>query len=154
VLPVLVGETPNLQPNALPKSIRSLAVLQSLETRDLRFRDRLVTALEREVTRSSVEGSIDSVRVQRLTKLLRNQSDHRQSEALELIVAGKIDEASDGLNETFELLMTLLEFNPGDPDIEVRLGFLYKDLARWSERRIPCAFGDTCRAACSSSKDS
>jgi tetratricopeptide (TPR) repeat protein len=47
-----------------------------------------------------------------------------------LIVAGKIDEASDGLNETFELLMTLLEFNPGDPDIEVRLGFLYKDLAQ------------------------
>ena len=101
-------------------------MLQTLEPRDLRFRDRLVTALEREVTRSPVEDSIDSVRIQRLTKLLRNQSDHRQSEALELIVDGKIEDASDALNETFELLMTLLEFNPGDPDIEVRLGFLYK----------------------------
>jgi tetratricopeptide (TPR) repeat protein len=140
VLPVLVGETPNLQPNALPKSIRPLAVLQTLETRDLRFRDLLVTELERVVTRSSAEDSIDSVRVQRLTNLLRNQSDHRQSEALELIIDGKIDQASDVLNETFELLMTLLEFNPADPDIEVRLGFLYKDLAQVFRATDPVRF--------------
>lgn len=140
VLPVLVGETPNLQPNALPRSIRSLAVLQTLETRDLRFRDRLIKALEEEVSRSGADDSIDAVRVQRLTQLLRNQSDHRQSEALGLIVDGRIDEASEVLNETFELLMTLLEFNPGDPAIEVRLGYLYKDLAQVFEATDPVRF--------------
>ena len=137
VLPVLVGETPNLQPAALPKSIRSLAVLQTLETRDLRFRDRLVAALEREVSASVADESMDTVRIQRLTQLLRNQSDHRQAEALGLIVDGRVDEAEGVLDETFELLMTLLEFNPGDPEIEVRLGFLYKDLAQVFEKTDP-----------------
>jgi tetratricopeptide (TPR) repeat protein len=57
-----------------------------------------------------------------------------------LIVDGKIEQASDVLNETFELLMTLLEFNPGDPEIEVRLGFLYKDLAQVFRATDPVRF--------------
>lgn len=140
VLPVLVGETPNLHADALPTSIRSLAVLQSLETRDLRFRDRLMTALEKAVPKAAAADAMDTIRVQRLTQLLRNQSDRRQQEALALIVDGKTDEASDVLNETFEMLMTLLDLNPGDPEIEVRLGFLYKDLAQVFEETDPVRF--------------
>jgi tetratricopeptide (TPR) repeat protein len=140
VLPVLVGETPNLVPNALPKSIRPLAMLQSLETRDLRFRARLISAIEEAVTESPATETIDVVRVRRLSEVLRNQSDHRQRQALELIVEGKVDEASDVLNETFEMLMALLELHPGDPELEVRLGFLYKDLAQVFERTDPERF--------------
>ena len=57
-----------------------------------------------------------------------------------MIVDGKIDQASDVLNETFDLLMTLLEFNPGDPEIEVWLGFLYKDLAQVFRATNPVRF--------------
>ena len=137
VLPVLVGETPNLTEDALPAAIRALASIQTVETRDMRFRDRLVTTLEKVVTSEANEAPGDDLRVRRLTELLRAQADHRQREALRLIQNGEIAEASDVLNETFTLLMTLLEFNPGDPDIEALLGFLYKDLATVFEETEP-----------------
>jgi tetratricopeptide (TPR) repeat protein len=140
VLPVLVGEVSHLNRESLPRAIRRLANLQSLETRDLRFRDRLIEALEQKLTGTRPADSIDDVRVQRLSTLLRNQSDHRQALALVLITQGRIDEASDVLDETFELLMTLLEFKPGNAEIQARLGFLYKDLAQVFEDSDPVRF--------------
>jgi len=134
VLPVLLGDVPNLQADALPASIRRLASLQSLETRDLRFRTRLMDALERVTprTRSAAPAviSADTLRARRLTDLLRAQTDHRQSRALELLQSGDLDAALDVLNETFDLLMALIDFQPGDVTLELRLGFLYKDLAQ------------------------
>ena len=77
------------------------------------------------------------MRVRRLTTLLQTQCDHRQLEELQLLQRGELDQASEVLSETFELLMTLLEFNPGDADLEVRLGYLYKDLAQVFETSDP-----------------
>jgi tetratricopeptide (TPR) repeat protein len=130
LLPVLVGDVQALQSAALPKSIRKLAVLQALETRDPRFRARLLEVLDRVVPPSGPGVINDDLRARRLAELLRQQSDHRQEEALGLLFAGKIDQAHDVLEETFTLLMALLDFRPGDPELEVRLGFLYKDLAQ------------------------
>jgi hypothetical protein len=65
--------------------------------------------------------------------LLLKQSDHLQENALDLLLRGDLDAALDVLNEVFELLMALLDFHPADAWLEVRLGFLYKDLAQASE---------------------
>jgi len=136
VLPVLLGDSPNLDAAVLPKSIRQLASLQTLETRDLRFRDRLIEALERSVggpTKAGTAGdavAVGDIRARRLIDLLRDQTDDRQRRALELLQQGETDAALAVLNETFELLMALIDFQPGDPNLELRLGFLYKDLAQ------------------------
>jgi tetratricopeptide (TPR) repeat protein len=136
VLPVLLGDSPNLDAAALPKSIRQLASLQTLETRDLRFRDRLIDALVRSVNapaKTATQGNtvaIGDIRARRLIDLLRDQTDDRQRRALELLQQGQTDGALAVLNETFDLLMALIDFQPGDPNLELRLGFLYKDLAQ------------------------
>lgn len=141
VLPVLLGDSPNLEPAALPKSIRQLASLQTLETRDLRFRDRLIAALERSAGRTAKTPTnlqavaTADIRARRLIDLLRDQTDDRQRRALELLQQGQTDAALEVLNETFELLMALIDFQPGDPTLELRLGFLYKDLAQVFESK-------------------
>ena len=145
VLPVLVGDAPRPTAETLPRAIRKLAVLQTLETADLRFRARLIEALEHVITapaarrkpaKATVHG-IEDVRARRLATLLRSQSDHLQSRALELLLQGEIKPALEVLNEAFELLMALLDFHPGDIELEVRLGFLYKDLAQASQKTSP-----------------
>src|ERR1051325_1339384 len=81
VLPVLLGDAPNIDAGALPKAVRRLASLQTLETRDLRFRDRLLEALDRVVsgsanTKTSASPSTaDDLRARRLIGLLQNQID-------------------------------------------------------------------------------
>jgi tetratricopeptide (TPR) repeat protein len=69
------------------------------------------------------------------TDLLRDQTDQRQRRALELLEAGQTDAALDVLNESFDLVMALIDFRPGDTSLEVRLGYLYKDLAQIFEDR-------------------
>jgi len=141
VLPVLLGEAPNIDATVLPKAIRRFASLQTLETRDLRFRDRLLEALDRVVsgaanTKTSAPPSIaDDLRARRLIELLQNQTDRRQQRALQLLVAGDTDAAQEVLDETFDLVMALIDFRPGDTSLELRLGFLYKDLAQVFEDR-------------------
>jgi tetratricopeptide (TPR) repeat protein len=130
VVPVLVGEAQALQSAALPKSIRKLAVLQALETRDLRFRARLMEVLDPVVPASGPAVTNEDLRTRRLAELLQQQTDHRQGEGLALLMAGKTEQALDVLDETFTLLMTLLDLRPGDPELETRLGFLYKDMAQ------------------------
>ena len=146
ILPVLVGDAPNPPQELLPRAIRKLSALQTLETADLRFRVRLIEALERVVPASVARRAgmpqapvspPDDVRARRLATLLQDQSDRLQRTALEQIVRGELDPALEVLNETFEILMALLDFRPGDAELEVRLGFLYKDLAQASERTSP-----------------
>ncbi|HEX8904484.1 MAG TPA: toll/interleukin-1 receptor domain-containing protein, partial [Longimicrobiaceae bacterium] len=50
VLPVLIGDRPHLERDGLPAAIRRLASLQTLDTRDLRFRQLLMETLEGQVT--------------------------------------------------------------------------------------------------------
>jgi tetratricopeptide (TPR) repeat protein len=136
VLPVLLGDAPNIDAAALPKAMRRFASLQTLETRDLRFRDRLLEALDRVVSgpadtkTSAPPSTADDLRARRLIALLQNQTDQRQLRALQLLVAGDIDAALEVLNETFDLVMALIDFRPGDTSLELRLGYLYKDLAQ------------------------
>src|SRR6478609_8227793 len=47
VLPVIVGDAPALNAQPLPSSIRKIQFLQSLETRDLRFRQRFIDTLDK-----------------------------------------------------------------------------------------------------------
>jgi len=129
ILPVMVGDVRAIQAKALPRSIRKLAVLQSLDATDLRFRSQLIEALERVVKPTAVRAAPADLQTQRLAQLLLEQSDRLQLQALKLLVSGHVAEALDVLNETFTLLMALLDFHPGDIDIQVRLGYLYKDLA-------------------------
>jgi tetratricopeptide (TPR) repeat protein len=141
VLPVLLGEAANVEPAALPRTIRRFASLETLETRDLRFRDRLLKALDPVVGGTVDTGpparsaAVDDLRARRLTDLLRDQTDQRQRRALELLEAGQTDAALDVLNESFDLVMALIDFRPGDTSLEVRLGYLYKDLAQIFEDR-------------------
>jgi tetratricopeptide (TPR) repeat protein len=140
VLPVLLGDAPNIDAAALPRAMRRFASLQTLETRDLRFRDRLLKALDRVVggsadTITSAPQSTDDLRTRRLIDLLQNQIDQRQQRALQGLVAGDTDAALDVLNETFDLVMALIDFRPGDSGLELRLGYLYKDLAQVFRKR-------------------
>jgi tetratricopeptide (TPR) repeat protein len=140
VLPVLVGDAAHLEAAALPKPMRRLASLQTLETRDLRFRDRLLAALDAvagaaaPTSPPASDGSGQALRARRLTDLLRDQIDRRQRRALELLAGGEIERALEVLEETFDLVMALIDFQPGDPGLEMRLGYLYKDLAQVFER--------------------
>ena len=141
VLPVLLGDVAHIEAASLPKPMRQLASLQTLETRDLRFRDRLLKSLDAVVVAAEStgprvpDGTANELRARRLTDLLRDQVDRRQRRALELLVGGEIDQAVDVLNETFDLVMALIDFQPGDPSLEVRLGYLYKDLAQACDGR-------------------
>jgi tetratricopeptide (TPR) repeat protein len=140
ILPVLVGDVANLAADGLPKGIRKLAVLQTLDTRDLRFRTRLIEALEGAVSSSAGQPGPVDARARRLAELLRDQSDRRQEQALALLIDGKTVDALEVLNETFELLMALLDFRPDDTTLKIRLGFLYKDLAQAFESTNPGRF--------------
>jgi len=140
VLPVLLGDAPNIDAAALPRAMRRFASLQTLETRDLRFRARLLKALDRVVsgpadTNTAAPPSTDDLRTRRLIDLLQNQIDQRQQRALQGLVAGDNDAALDVLNETFDLIMALIDFRPGDTGLELRLGYLYKDLAQVFRQR-------------------
>jgi tetratricopeptide (TPR) repeat protein len=144
VLPVLLGDAVHVDAASLPKALRRFAALQTLETRDLRFRDRLVTALDAVAAAPAVTGppvaAAHDLRARRLADLLRDQVDRRQRRALELLAAGEIDRAFEVLDETFDLVMALIDFLPGDAGLEMRLGYLYKDLAQVFEQRNRARF--------------
>ncbi|HEV8692429.1 MAG TPA: toll/interleukin-1 receptor domain-containing protein, partial [Ideonella sp.] len=103
VLPVLVGAAPNLDEDGLPKAIRAIASLQSLQTADLRFRAQLLDALARVMPAparrgaSRASGSSGSpardARTGRLAALLLEQSDRLQESALDLLLRGDLDAA-------------------------------------------------------------
>jgi tetratricopeptide (TPR) repeat protein len=71
-------------------------------------------------------------RTRRLCDLLLEQSDSLQGNALDLLLQGDLNSALTVLRKAFEVLMALLDFRPADSWLEVRLGFLYKDLAQAS----------------------
>src|SRR5262249_31428117 len=105
VLPVLLGDAPNIEPTALPKAIRRFASLQTLETRALRFRERLLDALDRVVSgaantnTAAASSTADDFRARRLIDLLQEQTLRRQHRALQLLVSGDMDAALEVLNE-------------------------------------------------------
>ena len=133
VLPVLVGDVKHLKADAMHPSLRKLAKLQTVETSDLRFRTRFMEALERVVPAKPPSAPSTDLRVTRLTDLLLKQTDRLQEEALALIGSGNLEGAEIVLRDVFALLMAMLDLRPGDTSIQVRLGFLFKDLAQTSE---------------------
>lgn len=133
VLPILVGDAASLERDQLPKAVRGLADLQHLEASDLRFRDRLMKELDRVLPESSDGAGPQDVRTHRLANLLRDLSDAMQYRALELLVDGQMDRAQTALDQVFDALMALMELEPGNAELELRLGFLYKDLAQASK---------------------
>ena len=136
VLPVMLGDAARVEEASLPQPIRKLASLQTLETSDLRFRDRLLKSLDAVIgapgrnEAPAADDAAHDLRARRLIELLREQIDRRQRRALELLVGDDTDQALDLLNETFDLVMALIDFQPGDRNLEMRLGYLYKDLAQ------------------------
>jgi tetratricopeptide (TPR) repeat protein len=132
VLPVLVGDVKHLAADRLHPSIRRLAKLESVETSDLRFRARFMEALERVVRAAPASPPSNDLRVGRLANLLLQQTDRLQEEALARITSGDMEQAESILNDVFALLMAMLDFHPGDTAIQVRLGYLFKDLAQTS----------------------
>ncbi len=154
VLPVLLGDAAHIEAASLPRPIRRLASLQTLETRDLRFRDRLLKALDAVVVAAGntgtplPDGTAHGLRARRLTDLLRAQIDQRQRRALELLVDGEINQAVDVLNETFDLVMALIDFQPGDPSLEVRLGTSTRILPRRARVATAPDSTGTSRTAC------
>jgi len=142
----MLGDAARVDAKSLPQAMRKLASLQTLETADLRFRDRLLKSLDAVVGAAAktgtpaTDGAATELRARRLTDLLRDQIDRRQRRALELLVGGEVDQALDVLNETFDLVMALIDFRPGDRNLEMRLGYLYKDLAQAFDGRDRARF--------------
>lgn len=134
VLPVLVGDVKHLAADRLHPSVRRLARLESVETSDLRFRTRFMEAIERVVPASRPSAPSNDLRVKRLVDLLLQQTDRLQDEALARILSGDMEQAEAVLDDVFALLMAMLDFRPGDAAIQVRLGYLFKDLAQTSDR--------------------
>jgi hypothetical protein len=131
VLPVLIGGASNPAPDTLPKSLRRLASIQSIEVGDSRFRERLLRMLE-PVMPPSVDASSprDGLAAGRISGILLKQSDKARRRGLELMVEHDTEHALDTFNDAFEMLMVLIELSPRDTALELRLGFLYKHLAQ------------------------
>jgi tetratricopeptide (TPR) repeat protein len=137
VIPVLVGDATLPSREELPRGIRSLSTRQALEIRDLRFREQLISVLEPVMRTSAPDERQDRLLTQRLIRLLIAQSDRQQRDGLMQLTRNETDAAIDTFSELFEILMTLLELSPGDPTIELRLGYVYKDLAQSFEQQDP-----------------
>ncbi|MEQ1911486.1 MAG: tetratricopeptide repeat protein, partial [Vicinamibacterales bacterium] len=97
------------------------------------FRTRFMEALERVVPAAPARAPSTDLRVSRLTDLLLRQTDRLQEDALASIGSGDLENAEVVLRDVFALLMAMLDLRPGDPSIQVRLGFLFKDLAQTSD---------------------
>jgi tetratricopeptide (TPR) repeat protein len=146
VLPILVGDIRNLSAESLPTSIRKLANLQSLETRDQRFRHLFIDALERVLPAAPDAHTSVDPRARRLAALLRTFSDDRHYQALEALEEGRTEDAFSSLELVFEALMQMLELEPGAADLQSRLGFVYKDFAQVFEQSDPARFDWYCKS--------
>ena len=130
VLPILTSDISSLPQKGLTRGIRKLATIQHLETRDLRFRDQLIDILQAVVLPRRDSNPQSHAQTQRFQDLMHRQVNNLQSRALELLKLGQPERAIVELQEGFEFIMALLEFSPGDLELEVQLGYLYKNLAQ------------------------
>lgn len=130
VLPILTNDIPEIRKETLPREIKKLADIECVEMRDLRFREQLIRVLEKTVSRRSDRALGANVRMQRFQQLMKRQVERIQTRALELLTARETDRAIVELQEGFEFIMGLLEFSPGDVELEMQLGYLYKNLAQ------------------------
>jgi hypothetical protein len=133
VLPLLVGSRAALRADELPTAIRKLHSVQALETKDLRFRERLVEHLAKVVStgrRTSREPSRrNALQAAQLGPLLVDYVSVLQSRAFTLMDAGNPQQAAAELNDGLSLLMALLEQTAADDTLLSLLGYVYKDLA-------------------------
>jgi tetratricopeptide (TPR) repeat protein len=137
VVPVLVGRSEMPKPGELPRGLGRLTTSQAQELSDLRFRERLLRVLQSVVQPAPQRREHNSLLTVRLRRLLLGQSDRQQRLGLEQLAAGSVDESIETLEEVFEILMTLFQLSPGDTSIELRLGYVYKDLAQNFQERAP-----------------
>jgi tetratricopeptide (TPR) repeat protein len=133
VLPVLVGGRSSLRGNELPRPIRKLAAVQTLETHDLRFQERLIEQLVKAVPPSTRPSAAppgrEKVQAARLGELMVSQVMMLQTRAFALMNDGNPQQAAAELNEGLGLLMALLDLTPADETLLSLLGYVYKDLA-------------------------
>jgi tetratricopeptide (TPR) repeat protein len=133
VLPILVGGRSNLPGNQLPRAIRKLAWVQTLETQDLRFQERLMEHLAKAVPaagkRAVASPGRRKLEAARLGELLYNQMLMLQTRAFALMDDGRPEQAAAELNDGLSLLMALLDLTPADETLLALLGYVYKDLA-------------------------
>jgi tetratricopeptide (TPR) repeat protein len=128
VIPVLVSGMSAPAAEDLPDELRPLGDLQMLPMGDMRFHDLLRERLERVMPAgpgTSGPDQADGVLQRRAASLLRRQVQRLQVRAVELIQDGRVDRAREELNEGSELLMALLDLLPGDPTLDVQLGYLF-----------------------------
>jgi len=132
VLPVLVGGRSSLRANELPRAMRKLAAVQTLETQDLRFQERLMEQLVKAVpptTRPTAAApGRGKLQAARLGELMVSQMTMVQTRAFALMDRNPQQAAAE-LNDGLSLLMALLDLTPADETLLSLLGFVYKDLA-------------------------
>jgi tetratricopeptide (TPR) repeat protein len=129
VIPVLVSGMSAPAAEDLPDDLRPLVELQMLPMSDMRFYDLLRERLEQAMPAepgASARDAADGVLQRRAASLLRRQVQRLQLRAVELIQDGRADRAREELNEGSELLMALLDLLPGDPTLDVQLGYLFE----------------------------
>lgn len=129
IIPVLVGGMRPLSAEDLPKGLKKFAKLQMLSMADMSFHDLLRESLEKVIPAGIQTPGSTTEETERLQRragsLLRRQIDRLQVRAKELIQDGKLDRATEELNEGSALLMALLELLPGDITLDAQLGYLF-----------------------------
>jgi tetratricopeptide (TPR) repeat protein len=158
VIPVLVSGMKAPSAEDLPEDLQEFATLQMLSTVDMSFHDVVRESLEKVVS-SSPQGlhgqpwralftlvtrrpthapgasNEEAMRLQRQAgSLLRRQIQRLQVRAAELIQDGKLERATEELNEGSELLMALLDLLPGDTTLDAQLGYLFGTTSQSFER--------------------
>ena len=95
--------------------------------------DMLLAVLDKALSqapRTAPPDSEMSYRQQRAVELLKRQVSRLQVRAIELIEANEVARASDELAEGFDVIMQLLEWSPGDVQLDLQLGYLCKTQAQ------------------------
>jgi tetratricopeptide (TPR) repeat protein len=129
VLPVLATGAAMPKPTDLHVDLRSFADLQALSMNDMRFYSLLADALGKVcITARDAGGEPQDRTAARAGVLLRRQAERLQIRAKELIREGHSERAIDELNEGIELMMALLDFVPGEQELDVQLGYIYGGL--------------------------
>jgi len=136
VLPVLGSGARMPAAKDLPADLERFARLQALSMADMRFYPLLSDSLAQAGIRGvdAAGGEQPASRVVLAGSLLKRQAERLQIRAKELIREGQTGRALEELNEGTELMMALLDFVPGEQELDVQLSYIYGALAQEFDR--------------------